>query len=70
MSFDEYFNKFHNASIGEKIQAKMVWNAAIQEVAFFAKNGCLVPPDGGSPTERDIALCDGIFEGIMQMKSA
>ncbi len=34
------------------------WNAATKQAAYQAKNACLVPPDGGSPTEAESDLCD------------
>jgi hypothetical protein len=41
-------------------------NALIQ-AWHIAKDGCLVPPDGGSPTEDEIAICDRIADGIAAM---
>lgn len=32
----------------------------LEAAAQAAHNGCLVPPDGGSPTEAEIVLCDEI----------
>jgi len=31
---------------------------------WLAKNGCLVPPDGGSPTEDEAYMCDRIADAI------
>jgi hypothetical protein len=31
---------------------------AIRAAADIAKNGCLVPPDGGSPTQDEAEMCD------------
>lgn len=33
--------------------------------AYIARNGCLVPPDGGSPTEEETQMCDDIAERIL-----
>lgn len=35
-----------------------------QRCAEIARNGCLVYPDGGSPTEDEAALCDEIARRI------
>lgn len=32
--------------------------------ASIARNGCLVPPDGGSPTEDEREMCEGIAKAI------
>jgi hypothetical protein len=36
----------------------------LEKAAVIALNGCLVPPDGGSPTENEIAMCDYIAKAI------
>lgn len=33
------------------------WNAAIEAAAKVARFGCLVPPDGGSPTQAEVDMC-------------
>ena len=33
--------------------------------AVVARNGCLVPPDGGSPTEDERLLCEEIARRIL-----
>jgi hypothetical protein len=33
--------------------------------AYIARSGCLVPPDGGSPTEDEADMCDAIAERIL-----
>lgn len=35
--------------------------------AYIARtrNGCLVPPDGGSPTKEEAQMCDDIAECIL-----
>ena len=43
-------------------------NAILDEAIYQAKNGCLVPPDGGSPTEAEIEMCDRIAERIAYLK--
>jgi hypothetical protein len=37
---------------------------ALGEAAKIARNGCLVPPDGGSPTEAERLMCDHIAAAI------
>ena len=34
--------------------------------AKVARNGCLVPPDGGSPTEDEAAMCEEIARRILE----
>ena len=38
--------------------------AALRDTVHIARNGCLVPPDGGSPTEAEAELCDEIADRI------
>lgn len=38
-------------------------NTTLREAARIARNVCLVPPDGGSPTE----MADRVFEAIMEL---
>jgi hypothetical protein len=35
-----------------------------ERCARLATNGCLAPPDGGSPTEDEARLCDAIAAAI------
>jgi hypothetical protein len=44
--------------------------AAVEEAAWTAKYGCLVPPDGGSPTEAEADLCDEIERRIRALSPA
>lgn len=37
---------------------------ALRQAETIARNGCLVPPDGGSPTESEVAMCDAIARTI------
>jgi hypothetical protein len=54
-----------------RLENKIV--AALEEererCARIAANGCLVPPDGGSPTEAERQMCDGIAAAIRNEKS-
>jgi hypothetical protein len=38
--------------------------AALQEAVSIARTGRLVPPDGGSPTEAEVEMCDRIADRI------
>lgn len=40
---------------------------ALEEAARIARNGCLVPPDGGSPTQEEADMCDRIAEAILAL---
>ncbi len=35
-----------------------------ERCARIASNGCLVPPDGGSPTEDEVQMCNDIAAAI------
>ncbi len=41
---------------------------ALEEAARIAENGCLVPPDGGSPTEEEREMCESIASQIRLRK--
>jgi hypothetical protein len=36
----------------------------LEDAAKIAENGCLVPPDGGSPTEGERLMCEDIAKAI------
>lgn len=40
-----------------------------ERCARIAVNGCLVPPDGGSPTQDEVRMCDHIAVSIRNPKS-
>lgn len=44
--------------------ARVAINMAIEACARIAEDGCLVPPDGGSPTVEEKEMCDGIARAI------
>jgi len=44
--------------------AKLVAQHEREACAFIAFNGCLVPPDGGSPTEAERLMCEDIANAI------
>lgn len=37
---------------------------AIEAAAYVARNACLVPPDGGSPTQAEADVCDEAYRRI------
>jgi len=43
-------------------------NDALEEAAKVARDGCLVPPDGGSPTEAEADMCARIAFNIRILK--
>lgn len=49
-------------------QAKKATLAEREACAVIAYNGCLVPPDGGSPSEAEVMLCDAIAKEIRARK--
>lgn len=40
---------------------------ALREAATIARNGCLVPPDGGSPSHEEAEMCDRIADAILRL---
>ena len=50
-------------------EQKKVWNMAIRAAAERAKNSCLVPPDGGSPSEAEIEHADRAAEAVLTIIS-
>lgn len=43
-------------------------NAALEEAAQVAAQACLVPPDGGSPTEDEYRVCEAAASYIRSLK--
>lgn len=53
----------------EAEQAKVEhFNTAIELAALAAEQACLVPPDGGSPTEAERAVADEAAKRIRALK--
>ena len=52
------------AAARESFDIIAVRNAALEEAAKIAETGCLVPPDGGSPTEEEREMCENIASAI------
>lgn len=40
---------------------------ALEEATLIARDGCLVPPDGGSPNGAEVAMCDWIAGHILAL---
>lgn len=55
---------------GREAVERRIRNDALEEAACIARNGCLVPPDGGSPTEAEAELCESIASMIRLRKLA
>lgn len=47
--------------------APLIARVALERAAGVARNGCLVPPDGGSPTEAEADMCDHIADAILAL---
>lgn len=47
--------------------APLIRAEALKEAAKVAREGCLVPPDGGSPTQAETDLCDEIERRILAL---
>lgn len=41
---------------------------ALTEAAYIACNACLVPPDGGNPTEDERLVCDEAYRRILALR--
>jgi hypothetical protein len=47
---------------------KLTGTAKVREAAQIAERGCLVPPDGGSPTDAERKMCEAIAAAIRASK--
>lgn len=45
-----------------------VRDTVLEKAARIAETGCLVPPDGGSPTEDEREMCESIASAIRALK--
>ena len=50
------------AAISEVLEA--AFRRGVEAAAQIASDGCLVPPDGGSPTRAEADMCDNIATAI------
>lgn len=50
--------------------ARKIIAAETERCAKIAETGCLVPPDGGSPTEEERLMCEGIAKAIRGASSS
>lgn len=48
-------------------EARVDRETAIRCAADIARNGCLVLPDGGSPTQAEADMCDDIATAILRL---
>lgn len=61
----KYADYTHQAEIDHVMaQTSRALAVFVGEAAKIAENGCLVPPDGGSPTDQEREMCDGIAAQI------
>jgi hypothetical protein len=49
-------------------QIDILVNKKLDHAAYLARHACLVPPDGGSPTEDEAAVCDEAAKRILAQK--
>ena len=49
------------------IDPAAIREAALREAAYVAINACLVPPDGGSPTEAERLVCEEAHRRILAL---
>ena len=49
------------------INPAAIREAALREAAYVAINACLVPPDGGSPTEAERLVCEEAHRRILAL---
>ena len=52
-----------------RAQLQAARDGALEEAAYQAQHACLVPPDGGSPTEEEVIVCDEAAKRIRALKS-
>lgn len=62
-------NSAHRELLADEIEAALTASHArgLEEAAGIARNGCLVPPDGGSPTDDEREMCDRIADAILAL---
>lgn len=46
-----------------------VRSLVLRTAADIARNGCLVPPDGGSPTVAEAEMCERIADAILRLEA-
>ena len=51
----------HEAQLAEAVAA------AYEAASYVARNACLVPPDGGSPTAEEAAVCEEAYKRIRDL---
>lgn len=58
------FNEYIRADV---VDHAAIREAALREAAGVAFNACLVPPDGGNPTEEERLVCDEAYRRILAL---
>lgn len=74
IAFDAFVRgNMHGHEIGlsdadrDKTGVEFASAAIIRECAKIAANACLVPPDGGSPTEQERLVCEEASRSILAL---
>jgi len=52
-----------------RVLASAALDIALKAAAEIARNACLVPPDGGAPTETESEMCDRAAAAILALTS-
>ena len=52
-----------------RVLAEASLDIALKAAADVARNACLVPPDGGAPTETESEMCDRAASAIIAITS-
>lgn len=60
-------SEYVRADVVDAIVAEKV-REALTEAAYIARNACLVPPDGGNPTEYERLVCDEASRRILALR--
>lgn len=61
--------KATRAALLSSPRVEEVRREALEEAALVAERGCLVPPDGGSPTEAEREMCEAIAASIRTLST-
>jgi hypothetical protein len=59
--------RYEDGGYDRPIGHREVATQALRAAAAIARNGCLVPPDGGSPTVAEAEMCERIADAILRL---
>jgi len=51
------------------VASERIANLVLEEAAKVARNACLVPPDGGAPTEEERLMCEQAADEIRALRA-